>query len=117
MYVPKTYWDTRQTFSFVISGAPDLMGPPAKYMPAIDSLLDALLQGIANVCQSQTLPEALVLLGRSRDQVRAARERFRDGRPDEGRILLHEAEAGFVEAGRITRRARFGAAGMEPDAG
>lgn len=108
VYVPQNYWDTRQTFSFIVRGSPDLTGPPAKYTPALESLLDALLQGVDAVSRS-TGGGAIAreLLQRSRDQVLAARERYRADRPDEARALLIEAETNFVEAGNAARRARL----------
>ena len=106
VYTPRNYWDTRQTFSFIVRGTPDLTGPPTKYTPALDSLLVALLQGIVTVMRTGESALAQELFQRSHDQVVAAGESYRGGRAEEARRLLIEAESNFVEAGNAARRAR-----------
>lgn len=106
VYTPRNYWDTRQTFSFIVRGSPDLTGAPAKYTPDIDVLLGALLQGIATVATKIDGAHAQELLLRCRDQVTAARERYAAGQAEQGKALLVEAEANFVEAGNAARRTR-----------
>ena len=103
MYIPRTYRDAKDLFSYILANAPDFQHAPTKRPLTLDDVMNGLVEGIRLVSAKTNNQDALRLFRSCEQQVLDVHNHYREGRLREARLNIQTARDTFAAAGKAAR--------------